>query len=182
MDEFDITSTFREMLKKNLSNSQIQRITKFAYEHQELSDALFATLLNTLVEDKILNRLNLFFTIDSICKNASKNNFDGYLLLVKSHLEEIVYAVVGGDSKRLPDEGLANVNSTRKVLHFWSAKQIFSSSELEHLMTFLKTCAVQGEAGLLNKDHILRRMEEDRDRVDDVYVAKKNKRRLLVSS
>ncbi|KAJ1328532.1 hypothetical protein BSLG_010264 [Batrachochytrium salamandrivorans] len=178
MDPFEINQLFLEMLKRNLSASQIHRISSFAYQFKMHYVVLFQGLMCCMDQATPLSRLNLFYVVDVLCKQNVKYHFDGYVELARIYTQELVESVVdcirrkdGTISRNPQREGTANIGNVRKVLSLWRSKDIVPAELYEQLDTWLLTWADKtSEPGtselpaVLTKDAILRRMEEDRER------------------
>ena len=135
-DIFTVRSVFTENIKKKLSASQIQRIVDFCYSHREYYEELFILLIENLNLTPPLNRLNVFYVLDSLCKHASKLHFYGYVDQIMAKLEEIVSLVV--DQANKSDDGIANVYQLRKVLTQWKVKAILRNELFEQIDSSLK--------------------------------------------
>lgn len=147
LDFFEANNTFKEMLKRNLSASQIARITDFAYQYSAYADTLFSTLMEVLQETPVLQRLNCFYVIDNIFKHKLKANSDCYFIPIKANLEQIVYIVIDcqpnalENDKSIQSEGFVNVASVKKVLALWKLKKLISPGRHDDLAAFLTSCS-----------------------------------------
>jgi hypothetical protein len=141
MDAFEAHTMFKDMLKKNLSASQIGRISTFAYQNSEHYDGLFQVLIATLNETSILSRLNYFYIVDNLYKHSGKSGFDGYFELISDHLDEIIRTVIDYNPKaqNVETQGLANVQSVKKVLSLWKSKSLISPTKYSELVDFLNS-------------------------------------------
>ncbi|KAI8929044.1 hypothetical protein BC831DRAFT_32651 [Entophlyctis helioformis] len=160
LDPFEVHRQFRELLRRNLSASQIARIAHFAYEHRSAYEDLFEGLLDIMAQAQPHNRLNLLYIIDSLCKGSTKHKFDGYLSLTRAHLRDLIEAVIdcvrpsparphGGPTVDVPGvgtllrhpsrEGVANTSNVKRVLAGWKAKGIVGGEECNSLEALLAT-------------------------------------------
>ncbi|KAJ3308994.1 hypothetical protein HDV04_000545 [Boothiomyces sp. JEL0838] len=162
-DPVEIISTFMNMLRQpNLSARAIQKIGEFAYQHCTLYDGLFSGLIEVMKQQTIQKRLNLFYTVDNLCKNNQKYNFEGYVEQTQQFLEELVNLVV-----ERPHQGkvekcvLTNAHNVRKVLSIWKSRDIISEKQFEGLNTMLTNLL---ESQTSNKDMFWKRVVEDRDK------------------
>lgn len=133
-DMFSVRTIFTELMQKKLSASQIQRIVDFCYLNRQFYEELFIQLIENLASTPLLNRLNVFYVLDSLCKHAAKFQFYGYSDQIVAKVDEIVSLVVDPNS----DDGIANVYQLRKVLSLWKSKSILRNEVFERIDVFLK--------------------------------------------
>lgn len=133
-DIFSVRTLFKDHIQKKLSASQIQRIVDFCYLNRQFYEELFILLIENLASTPPLNRLNVFYVLDSLCKHSAKFQFYGYTDQIVAKLDEIVALVVDSNS----DDGIANVYQLRKVLCLWKSKSILRNEIFERVDSFLK--------------------------------------------
>ncbi|KAJ3303824.1 hypothetical protein HDV03_003496 [Kappamyces sp. JEL0829] len=149
-----------------------------------LTAGLFTALMDAIKQQSPPKRLSLFYLIDALLKHPQRAEFSGYTQLVLDQLPEIcdlvaalyLDQVVDAARRRDKDKqtksgGVANIPSVCKVLSFWRQKDYIKAKVYEKLNRHLT--GMMGNASVApavkeqswSKDQILRKMEEDRDRV-----------------
>lgn len=167
MDPFEIHLQFVEMLKQNLSSARhIQNICNFCYKYKSQHLEIYQSLLENLKAIPPLKRLSLFYLVDSLVKHQQKYKFKGYAELILNSIQEIVdivFDIQRKDGKLVKNKtGLANVPGVKKVLVVWKQKEFISDDRFTKLDKYISSFNQSDIA--VPKEHIWRRMEDDRER------------------
>jgi hypothetical protein len=133
-DIFSVRTAFTELIQKKLSASMIQKIVDFCYSNRHFYEELFLLLMENLSSTPPMNRLNVFYVLDSLCKHSAKYQFYGYSDQIMAQIDDIASLVVDPKS----EDGVANVYQLRKVLSLWKSKSILRNESFERVDSFLK--------------------------------------------
>ncbi|ORX54054.1 hypothetical protein DM01DRAFT_315989 [Hesseltinella vesiculosa] len=164
MDPFECRLQFISLLKKlNASQQSIQKATRYAMKHRQLSEDLYSCFLEELDNASINTRLNILYVLDSILTTSRKSNFFDYIKLTQRDIVRIVQAVAP-DTNR----GIVNLASTRKG---WKERGLFDQDTINAADQALeaRTNNSQDEPQRddtqgFSKADIFHRMEQDRER------------------
>ncbi|KAI8356063.1 CTD kinase subunit gamma CTK3 [Mortierella sp. GBAus27b] len=167
VDPFEARMEFLTLLSKlNASQHSIQKVGNFAMRNRNLYEDLYSCIIEELEQSTSINaKMNIFYVLDSICHQSHKAGFSGYIDLIQRNLPKIVECVTPSGPK-----GNVNVPGTKKILESWRAKKVFPEGVIEKVEKPLSTREVglsttaAADSGF-TKDDILKRMDEDRERV-----------------
>ncbi|KAJ3203350.1 hypothetical protein HDU67_010240 [Dinochytrium kinnereticum] len=174
VDAFDCKMAFKELLDTLTGSANaVSKVASFALapQHRAHHLNLFECIKDRMEEIPTMNRLNLLWVLDALCQQGKKVGFKVYYDLLRQDLEWVFATVVPDND----DAGLVNLTNVRKIIKVWKNKGIFHPSELENverrLATFQAKAPITSETPRsalpqnFSKSDILRRIEEDRDRV-----------------
>jgi CTD kinase subunit gamma len=176
MDPFEARLQFYERLQGvTASQLSIQKITSFAIRNKQHYNDLYRCLIEVLEQANVHQRANLLFVIDALARCAHEHeeitrlvgHFEGYKACIKPDVFTIISCVVMDT-----DGGRVNAHGATKVLGKWLKGGIFDEEVLKDATTYVESMAgdvhqVETVGG--SKTDILRRMEEDRERVGCRY-------------
>lgn len=184
MDPFQVRMEFLELLKRlNASEQSIRNIVVFALQYAtRCPDDIWACVMTECRKAPSNTRINVLFMLDSFLADDFETNPEEvavYRTLATRDLPAIIDMVVPPDSW----DAVLNITSTRQVclpltqqiLASWESKRIFEPSVLAPLMetveqraTSVRDRSQRGEMAdvtRISRTDVLRRIEEDRERV-----------------
>ncbi|KAL7754463.1 hypothetical protein RI367_000444 [Sorochytrium milnesiophthora] len=180
IDPFELRLQFNDLLSRvSASQDSLARAARFATRWAKHHDVLYDALMEfiptvrirvlfRLVEHarSVNDRMNLFYLCDHICMMSLKAGVQDYTHCVVRDLKKIVALVC-------PPDGMGNVNvpNVRKILTSWRRKNVLSQGQFDYFdQKLTRRDSDRRSAGSRGRDQfskqeIVRRMEEDRERV-----------------
>lgn len=177
---------FLELLKRlNASEQSIRKTVAFALQYAtRCPDDIWDCVMTECAKAPSNTRINVLFMLDSFLADdfeTSPAEVAVYRTLAVRDLPAIIDMVVPPDSW----DAVLNITSTRQVcvsltqiLASWESKRIFDLSLLTSLMTSVEQRAASvrdraqhgdmGDIARVSRSDVLRRIEEDRERVSFV--------------
>ena len=151
------------------------KVAQFAIKQKHLDEDLFSCVTEEINSTSLNERVNILYFLEALCREARRSGALSYVDMVEKDIDAIVEAVAPSNR-----DGSANIGTVRQVMGHFRDGDLLQKTTIERVESSLANREVSEGAAdsqvesVFSKEDILKRMDQDRERVRGSFNSIKN--------